>query len=98
MRSHSERTSREIDEEIKRIVDESIERVRHILEARREALEALTRRLIEVESIDAKELKQTIEDHSPGPLVVPGTVATPARRATGETVERQDRPLAEPGS
>ncbi len=37
-RSHSEQTAREIDEEVKRIIDESLEKVRHILETRRQAL------------------------------------------------------------
>ena len=77
-RNHSEQTAREIDEEIKRIINEAIERVRRILAARRNALEALTRRLIEVESVDAEELKTIVNENSPGPLVVPGT--TESRR------------------
>ena len=32
--SHSEQTAREIDQEVKRIIDESMEKVRHILETR----------------------------------------------------------------
>ena len=40
-RTHSEQTSREIDEEIARIVDESLRRVRSILQTRRQALVAL---------------------------------------------------------
>ena len=72
-RGHSEQTAREIDEEVKRIVDESIEKARHILETRRASLEALTKRLIEKEVIDADELKEIIEQSSPSPLIVPGT-------------------------
>ena len=60
--------------------------MRHILELRRASLEALTRRLIEVESVDADELKRIIEENSPGPLVVPGTEA-PIRLAPPEPVE-----------
>jgi len=60
--------------------------VRHILELRRPSLEALTKRLIEVESVDADELKKIIEKNSPGPLVVPGTEA-PIRLAPPEPVE-----------
>jgi cell division protease FtsH len=84
MRSHSEKTSREIDEEIARIINEAMEQVRHILVTRRDALEAMTQRLIEVESIDSDELKEIVEASSPGPLIVPGTAdksrpaATPA--------------------
>ena len=48
-RSHSEQTAREIDQEIKRIIEESLEKARHILETRRKALVALAERLIEKE-------------------------------------------------
>jgi cell division protease FtsH len=93
-RSHSERTAREIDEEVKRIIDESIEKVSHILGVRRDALVALTERLIDVESIDSDELKQIVEDHVPGPLVVPGTDATPTQPA-GEASETPDATRAD---
>ena len=73
VRSYSEKTSREIDEEVKRIIDESIEKVRHILNVRKDALIALTELLIEVESVDSEELKRIVEENSPGPIVVPGT-------------------------
>ena len=69
----SEETSREIDREVKRIVDESLERVREILNKRRSALIALAERLMEVESVEAMELKEIIDDNSTGPVVVPGT-------------------------
>jgi cell division protease FtsH len=82
----SETTMREIDQELRRIIDEQIERVRHILEQRRPSLEALTKRLIEVESVDADELKRIVEENSPGPLVVPGTEA-PIRLAPPEPVD-----------
>jgi cell division protease FtsH len=95
MRTHSERTAREIDEEIKRIIDESIEKVRQILDRRRDALVALTKRLIEVESVDADELKQIIDDHSPGPLVVPGTDPAPNRAARAEPLEKSETPRVE---
>jgi cell division protease FtsH len=72
-RTHSERTAREIDEEVKRIIDDAIEKVRHILAARQDALVAITERLIEVESIDADELQQIVERNCTGPLIVPGT-------------------------
>jgi cell division protease FtsH len=45
------------------------------LDSRRAALLALTDRLMEVESVDASELKRIIDENSPGPLVVPGTAA-----------------------
>jgi cell division protease FtsH len=81
----SETTMREIDQEVRRIIDESIEKVRHILEVRRPALEAITKELIEVESIDATVLERIVDETTPGPLVVPGTDA-PFRLAPPEPV------------
>jgi cell division protease FtsH len=81
----SEQTMREIDQEVRRFIDEAIEKVRHILDQRRASLEALTRRLMEVESIDADELKRIVEENSPIPLVVPGTEA-PIRLAPPEAI------------
>jgi len=73
MRRFSEDTAQKIDLEVKRIIDEAIERVRNTLVVRKQALEALTQRLIEVESVDSAELKQLMDENSPGPLLVPGT-------------------------
>lgn len=72
---HSEETAKEIDTEVRRLIDESIAQTREILSARREALEAITQRLLEVESIDGEELTKIIQQHSTGPLVVPGTAS-----------------------
>jgi cell division protease FtsH len=75
VRSHSEQTAREIDEEVRRIVDAAMERVRRILESRRAALEAVTKRLIECEVIDGEELRQIVEASTETPQLVPGTEA-----------------------
>lgn len=73
MRQFSEMTAQQIDSEVKRIIDDAIEAVRDTLRVRKQALVALTDRLIEVESVDAAELKQIMDENSPGPLLVPGT-------------------------
>lgn len=78
-RKHSDQIAYEIDMEVRRIIDEGLDRVRKIIKDRRGALEALTARLIEVESVDATELKRIMAEHSPGPLMVPGTDQTPGR-------------------
>ena len=86
----SEETAREIDREVRRIIEENMARAREILEARRSALEALARRLLDVESVDATELKQIVEENSPRPFVVPspGAAAEPgADRAAGAESE-----------
>ncbi len=86
-RMHSEQTAREIDEEVRRIIESSLETVRHILETRREALIAVAERLIEIESISGEQLRKTVEENCPGPLVVPGTnekkTSPPPRSADG---------------
>lgn len=89
-RAFSEQTAREIDEEVRRIIEESIEHTKEILVSRRPALEALAQRLIEKEVIDAEELKQIIEQCSPSPQIVPGTTSLRRRG--------QERPAREPSS
>ncbi len=84
--SHSEQTAREIDQEVKRIIDELMEKVRHILETRVASLRALSSRLIEKEVIDAEELKRIIDENSSSPLIVPGTTSD-RRRFTPEASE-----------
>jgi cell division protease FtsH len=80
-RQYSESTALEIDREVVRIINEGIEKVRHILESRRAALVALTERLIEIESIDTRELKRIIDENSSGPVIVPGTQVAPRKAA-----------------
>jgi cell division protease FtsH len=86
-RYYSERTAREIDEEIRRIIDESLEHVRRILENRKEALVALATRLIEKEVIDYDELKGIVEEASPSPKIVPGTEGTVKRTPSAKVAD-----------
>ena len=88
-RGHSEQTAREIDEEVRRIVDEAMERVRRIIDTRRTALEAVTRRLMECEVIDGTELKAIVDAHTGAPQLVPGTESDrrPVRPTAAEPLE-----------
>ena len=56
----SEQTAREIDLEVRRVLDEALEKTRSVVERRRGALEEITRMLIERESIDARELESAV--------------------------------------
>jgi len=95
-RTHSEQTAREIDEEIKHIIDTSLEKVRDILGTRRETLVALAETLMEKEVIDTEELKEVIERTTPSPRIVPGTDdvaqqqkdAAPRKKHTGHHDEQ----------
>jgi len=57
----SEQTSREIDLEVRRVLDDALRTTREILAGRRTALEEVTRLLIERETIDADELQAVID-------------------------------------
>lgn len=92
---HSEVTAREIDQEVKRIIDESMVKVRHILEARVASLRALSNRLIEKEVIDADELVEIVEENSPSAVLVPGTDGERRKKASVELAERGEADQAE---
>jgi cell division protease FtsH len=59
--NYSEQTAREIDEEIRRILDDSLARVHTLLARRRPALEDLAARLLAKEVIEAGELAEVLE-------------------------------------
>ncbi|MCG2683019.1 MAG: AAA family ATPase, partial [Planctomycetales bacterium] len=96
-RTHSEQTCREIDEEISRIIGESLESVRGILRDRRQALVALAERLIEKEVIGNDELKQVIDANLPGARIVPGTAESAGRRAAEDNPASNVSKAAESG-
>jgi cell division protease FtsH len=74
-RSYSERTAHQIDQEVKRILDEATDEVRSLLASRRGALDEIARRLIEKEVMDGAELRQLLETTTTGPRLVPGSEA-----------------------
>ena len=71
---YSEQTAREIDLEVRRIIDQAVVEVRELLHARRAALDALAKKLVEKEVIEGIEVRTIIESHYPGPKLVPGTL------------------------
>jgi cell division protease FtsH len=66
VREYSEETAREIDVEVRKIIDEATREVREILHSRRSALEAIAQRLKEKEVMDGSELRQILEQYPPG--------------------------------
>ncbi len=59
-RDYSERTAEEIDHEVRRIIDELYERVKAILEQRREDLDRIVNRLMEKETLNERELDELL--------------------------------------
>ncbi|WP_437185092.1 ATP-dependent zinc metalloprotease FtsH [Planctomicrobium sp. SH668] len=73
--NHSEHTLREIDLEIRRIIDECMETSREILRSRRAVLEQVTKELMELEVMNGDQLKVILDAHRTGPQLKPGTAA-----------------------
>jgi cell division protease FtsH len=74
-RNYSEETARAIDAEVRAIVDRQHARARGILESRRELLERMAARLIEVETLDRREIDAIV---GPMPAEPRGCGATTA--------------------
>ena len=81
---HSEATVREIDLEVKRIIDEANTTAREILTERRVVLEQMTRELVEKEIMDGSHLKRILDEHVVMPHIKPGTRATLVREPEAE--------------
>lgn len=79
VKNYSSETAREIDVEVRRIIDEALARTRQILETRKDAVVALAKRLIEIESLDGNDLKKLLDETIVGPRVVPGTAPAHSR-------------------
>jgi len=101
VQAFSQQTAREIDEEIRRIIDEAQESARQVLTSRRAALVAIAERLIEKETIDSGELRELIEAHTPSPSIVPGTAerlarSVPTMTAAADPAAPSDAPASLP--
>ena len=70
---HSEETIREIDLEVRRIIDACGKTVFEILTNRRPVLEQMSRELLECEVMDADHLRKIIDQHKTAPQLSPGT-------------------------
>jgi len=64
-KEYSEETAREIDQEVKRIVDGSETRVHELLTRERERLSSITTRLLEKEVLEGEELRALLGTTGP---------------------------------
>jgi len=102
---YSEKIAQEIDDEIKRIVDESYERARKILEERIDILHRMANALLERETLDSKEIALVLEGRTLPPLVLPSSApraseSSPEHRSEGERSKKMPSipPVIEPGT
>ena len=100
---YSEKTAQEIDDEVKRIVDESYARAKKILEDRIDILHRIANALLERETLDAAEIKVILAGGTLEPLP-PRLVAKPADEAVAGRAPEPERkkipgipPMVEPG-
>jgi cell division protease FtsH len=66
-KEYSEETAKQIDAEVKKIIDESYQKVKEILTSRRDNLEELARLLLEKEVVEEAELKKIVQPQSLNP-------------------------------
>ncbi len=98
-RDYSERTAEEIDEEVRRIVEDAHERCREVLREHREKLDELAEALIEVETIEGDDLQRLLgpaEGREPPPEPAPPPPEDAPGAEAGEDLEAE-QPVGRPG-
>ncbi len=99
-RDYSERTAEEIDDEVRRIVEEAHERCRAVLGQHRDKLDELAVALMELETIEGDDLVRLLgpaegREMPPEPAPAPPPGEPPAAEAGGE--EAPGEPRGRPG-
>src|SRR5579863_3650696 len=90
--NHSEQTLREIDLEVKRIIDHAAQTALDILTGRREILDHMARELVEKEVMDAEQIHRIIDEHTTAPQIMPGTSASPVANPVPAPTVSDEKP------
>jgi cell division protease FtsH len=104
-RDYSDRTAEEIDDEVRRVIDEAHERCRSVISAHREQMDALVERLIEVETVEGDELLKILGPAEGRPLpsdeveisTTGSGTSTPASSGGDDVPEEDEAPQGRPG-
>ena len=93
-RDYSERTAQEIDDEVRRVIDEAHQRCRTVLAAHRDKLEILAARLIEVETVEGEELLRILgpAENRPAPSDISNSSAPPPPATPLPAAGREEEP------
>jgi cell division protease FtsH len=92
-RNYSEKVAEEIDEEVRRIVDEAHQRATSILQEHRAKLDRLAKRLIEEETLEGEALEALLgEPAQEAPAPVPESPPQPEGEAEPAPAEKDTRP------
>ena len=99
-RDYSERTAEEIDEEVRRFVDDAQARCRKVLAEHRDKLNELAEMLMEVETLDGDDLTRLLGPAEgrtmPDPVTPPSTPSASTGDEAGES-EEDAQPQGRPG-
>ncbi len=76
-RDYSDETARQIDEEVRRIVEHAYQRARHILDTHRDTLEVIANRLMEAETLEGEELQESLNQAGVRPQVTEAVPSVP---------------------
>jgi cell division protease FtsH len=98
-RTVSEHTSRLVDQEVKRILDEAHERAREVLEANKALLESFAQALLERETLDRKAIQTLERGEQLPPLELPEPESlAPVAAESPPVPDRSAPPLGLPGA
>jgi len=90
----SDETAQLVDSEQSRIIDEEYARARKILEDNSDKVEAMTKALIEWETIDSSQVAEIMEGKDPTP---PEDLPTPKNdKGNGSGDDKSDKPSVKP--
>src|SRR5687767_13617407 len=95
-KDYSERTAQEIDDEVKRIVDEAYRKAKHIIETNRDKLELIANCLLEYETLEGTQVEEIVRTGKftpppPPPEVTPPTGAQ-AATPLGDVLPKPSKP------
>jgi cell division protease FtsH len=87
-RDYSEATAEQIDQEVRKLIDDSYQTAKETLNAHRDKLETIAKALLEYETLDGSQIKEIV-DH--GRLInpPPGITPTPPKQPAPEKPPKQ---------
>ncbi|MDP3279354.1 MAG: ATP-dependent zinc metalloprotease FtsH [Deltaproteobacteria bacterium] len=94
--SHSEQTAREIDSEVRRIVQEGRQRARLIVQENRAALDRLVEALLERETLGLEDVRAAIENRPLSPIEPVVAIETSAAAKSQEPQDERAASATEP--
>jgi cell division protease FtsH len=92
-KDYSEKTAQEIDEEVKRIIDESYNRAKKLIETHRDKLELIANALLEYETLEGWQVEEIVKTGKfTPPPVNPSEIGPPMGAQAGTPLPEANRP------